>query len=163
MNANAVIKLALATAEMIGMAYLEDLSEEEMMVRPIGGCNHIKWQLGHLIASENMMINTCITGALPPLPAGFAERYAADKSDSDDGADFDSKGELIQIYRQQRAITLKTLDGLTEAQLDAETQGPMRSYASTVGAAFVMQDSHWMMHAGQWAVIRRKLGRKPLF
>jgi hypothetical protein len=28
---------------------------------------------------------------------------------------------------------------------------------------FSMQGSHWMMHAGQWAVLRRKLGRPPLF
>ena len=53
MNANEAIKSALDTAEMISMAYLEDLTDEEMMVRPIDSCNHIKWQVGHLIGSEN--------------------------------------------------------------------------------------------------------------
>ena len=23
--------------------------------------------------------------------------------------------------------------------------------------------THWLMHAGQWAVVRRQLGRPPLF
>jgi hypothetical protein len=32
-----------------------------------------------------------------------------------------------------------------------------------VGALFSVEGSHWLMHAGQWAVIRRQLGRKPLF
>ena len=59
MNANEAIKSALDTAEMISMAYLEDLTDEEMMVRPIDSCNHIKWQVGHLIGSENKMINSC--------------------------------------------------------------------------------------------------------
>ena len=40
---------------------------------------------------------------------------------------------------------------------------PMRAYIPDWGTAFVMQDSHWVMHAGQWAVIRRQLGRPPLF
>ena len=80
MNANEAIKSALATAEMISMAYLEDLTDEEMMVRPLDGCNHIKWQVGHLIASEHKMINSCCPGALPKLPVGFAERYASEHS-----------------------------------------------------------------------------------
>jgi uncharacterized damage-inducible protein DinB len=163
MNAHSAIKAALATAEMIGLAYLEDLSDNEMMVRPVEGCNHIKWQLGHLIVSENKMINAAVPGALPDLPLGFAQRYASDKSNDDAAISFDSKDELLQLYRQQRAATLRTLDGLTEQQLDAETHESIRSYAPTVGTAFVMQDSHWMMHAGQWAVVRRKLGRKPIF
>lgn len=163
MNARSAIKAALATAEMIGLAYMEDLSDDEMMVRPIEGCNHIKWQLGHLIVSENKMINASVPGALPDLPAGFADRYKSDNSAIDDKNHFDSKNELLQLYRKQRQATLRTLDGLTEQQLDAGTDESIRSYAPTVGTAFVMQDSHWMMHAGQWAVIRRKLGRKPIF
>ena len=36
-------------------------------------------------------------------------------------------------------------------------------FAATVRAMFSGQGMHWMMHAGQWAVVRRKLGRKRLF
>ena len=38
-----------------------------------------------------------------------------------------------------------------------------RSRAPSVGAAFSMQGGHWLMHAGQWAVVRRQLGREPIF
>ena len=163
MNANEAIKSALDTAEMISMAYLEDLTDEEMMMRPIDGCNHIKWQVGHLIGSENKMINSCCPGAMPDLPAGFAARYTSEHSASDDNTAFDSKADLLALYKQQRAGTLVALAGLSEQQLDAEAHESIRSYAPTVGAAFIMQDTHWMMHAGQWAVLRRKLGREPLF
>ena len=163
MNANEAIKSALATSEMISMAYLEDLTDEEMMVRPIESCNHIKWQVGHLIASENKMISSCCPGTMPELPAGFAERYASEHSAKNDDAAFDSKADLLALYKKQRAGTLETLSGLSEEQLDVEADESIRSYAPTIGAAFIMQDTHWMMHAGQWAVLRRKLGREPLF
>ena len=82
---------------------------------------------------------------------------------NDDSSAFDSKSDLLALYQQQRSGTLETLAGLSEEQLDTESHESIQSYAPTVGAAFIMQDTHWMMHAGQWAVLRRKLGREPLF
>lgn len=64
------------------------------------------------------------------------------------------------MFHEQRAATLEALETIDDAKLDHETG---ISYAPTVAAAFEMQGSHWLMHAGQWAVIRRQLGRKPLF
>jgi len=163
MNAKTAIKTALDTSEMIAMAYLDDLTDEEMMIRPLDGCNHIKWQFGHLIASENKMIDCCKPGSMPALPDGFAEKYTKATSTNDEGSAFDAKSDLLLLYRQQRSSTLAILEQLSEEQLDQETDESIRSYAPTVGSAIVMQDVHWMMHAGQWAVLRRKLGREPLF
>ena len=50
MDSREAIKLNLDTAKMICDGYLDDLSDEDMMKRPHPGCNHIKWQVGHLIA-----------------------------------------------------------------------------------------------------------------
>ena len=163
MDAKSAIKTALASAEMISMAYLDDLTDEELMTRPAPGCNHLKWQIGHLIASENQMINGCVPGALPDLPEGFNDRYSKEQAASDDASAFDSKEELMRLYRQQRDATLAALDNLDESALENEAPESMRSYAPTVATAFIMQDTHWMMHAGQWAVARRNLGRPPLF
>ena len=163
MNTKEAIKTALASADMISTAYLGDLTDEEMMHRPAPGCNHIKWQVGHLIASENQMINNCIPGSMPELPNGFAEKYSKETSTSDDASAFHTKEELMKLYQQQRAATLAALDAVADEDLDKESPEDMRSYAPNFGAAFIMQDGHWMMHAGQWAVIRRQLGREPLF
>jgi hypothetical protein len=163
MNAKSAIKTALDTSEMIAMAYLDDLNDEEMMIRPIDGCNHIKWQFGHLIASENKMIDSCMPGSMPALPVGFADKYDKATATIDDDSAFDSKVNLLELYRQQRNATLALLEQLSEQQLDQETDESIRGYAPTVGSAIIMQDVHWMMHAGQWAVLRRKLGREPLF
>lgn len=163
MDTKTAIKTAIDTANMISTSYLGDLTDEEMMHRPAPGCNHIKWQVGHLIASENSMIDQCIPGAMPALPDGFAEKYSKETSTSDDAADFDSKEELMKLYEQQRAATMAALEKIDAADLDTEGPEAIRSYCPTIGAAFLMQDAHWMMHAGQWAVIRRQLGREPLF
>jgi hypothetical protein len=163
MDTKTAIRTALDTANMICTSYLGDLTDEEMMHRPTPGCNHIKWQVGHLIASENQMINACYPDSMPGLPGSFAEKYTKETSKSDDATAFDSKEELLKHYEAQRAGTLALLEKVSADELDKESPEAIRGYAPTFGAAFLMQDAHWMMHAGQWAVIRRQLGREPLF
>lgn len=163
MNAHDALRLALTTAEMISLGYLSDLSDSDLLVRPVPGANHIAWQLGHLIGSENAMIAETCPGSMPALPAGFSEKHGKDTAGSDDRQTFLSKDEYLRLYRQQREATLKALDALSDADLDRPGPERFRDYAATVGAVFGMQGSHWLMHSGQWAVIRRKLGRKPMF
>ena len=65
--------------------------------------------------------------------------------------------------KKQRAGTLAALATVTDAELDQPSPEPLRGFLKTVGDVFSMQGNHWTMHAGQWAVLRRKLGRPPLF
>jgi len=159
MNAKQALQLGIDMGEMICQQYLEDLSDAEMMKRPAPGCNHINWQLGHLIASEHMMISAVDPQAMPALPEGFAERYSRENTGVDDPAALCSKAELMQTFAQQRAATRAALERIPESELDRETG---ISYAPTAASMFSMQGSHWLMHAGQWAVVRRQLGRAPL-
>ena len=163
MNAREAVKLAMDSGNMIGMAYLDDMTDEEMMQRPHPDRNHIKWQFGHLIASENQIINGVLPGSMPDLPEGFAERYSKETSTSDDASSFGSKEDLVKLYQEQREAALSQLESLSDDDLSAEGPEAMKSYAPTVGAAFDLLGGHWLMHAGQWAVIRRQLGRPPLF
>lgn len=163
MNSRAAIKASIDMGKMISMAYLEDLTDEEMMHRPHAECNHIKWQVGHLIQSEHDMIEGCIPGSMPELPEGFGEKYTKETARNDDPGFFHSKAQLLQAFDQQRSATLAALEKLSDEDLAKPSPEAMRGYAPDWATAFVMQDSHWVMHAGQWAVIRRQLGRPPLF
>ncbi len=163
MNGREAIKAGMDMGDMIAMSYIQDLTDEQMMQRPHPECNHLKWQIGHLIASENMMINGVAVGSMPALPDGFAERYSKETATSDDASAFDSKDELLRLYQEQRAGTLAALAECSDEDLDAASPESMQGYAPNVGAAFSMQGSHWLMHAGQWAVVRRQLGKPPLF
>ncbi len=163
MGIAAHIRGSLITPDFAVKSYVEDLSDEEMLVRPVPNANHIKWQLGHLIASQNYLIEQACPGVMPPLPAGFAEKYNKDTATVDDPNAFDSKEDLMQLWDSQRKGMLAALDKLSDEELEKPAPESLQRFAPTVGGMFAGQSMHWMMHAGQWAVIRRKLGRKPLF
>lgn len=163
MKSAAAIQLAIDSGKMVSLAYLGDLSDAEFLHRPHPGCNHITWQVGHLIASEHQMIEGVCPGSMPDLPDGFAGKYSKETSSGDEASSFHSKQELLELFEQIRAATLAALASLSDEDLDKPSPEEMHGYAPTVGAAFSLQGGHWMMHAGQWAVIRRQLGREPLF
>jgi len=160
MNTREAIKAGIDLAEMVTSGYLQDLTDEQLMLRPHSGCNHINWQIGHLIVSENYHLNGSKQGAAPPLPAGFAEKYSKETAANNDPAAFVRKDELLRIHAEQLAAVLATLASLSDADLDRPTG---IEYAPTVGALLVLQGSHWLMHAGQWVVVRRSLGKPALF
>lgn len=160
MNTQTALKLSMDMGDMVTKMYLEDMTDAEMMHRPAPGANHIKWQLGHLISSDNQIANMACPGSMPALPDGFAERYTKATAANDDPAAFDSKADLMATYQTQRDAAIKALESLSDEEFDKETGF---DYAPNAGAAFSLLGGHYLMHAGQWAVIRRQLGRPPLF
>ncbi len=161
MNANQAIKLSIDTASMICKGLLEDLTDKELFHRPAPGCNHVNWQLGHLISAEHRIMSQVTGGKMPALPGGFEEKYAMDKTGSDDASSFLAKAELLKAHTTQRAATLEYLATLADADFDKPSG---LDWAPNVGAAVsAAAGGHWLMHSGQWTVVRRELGRKPLF
>jgi hypothetical protein len=160
MNAKQVILSQIQMGDFVCRAYLADLSDADLMRRAQPGVNHINWQVGHLIASENYHGNMVTGDKMPPLPAGFAEKYVKQTAGSDDPGCFCTKEELLQAWSEQRAGTLAALEAISESELDLPTGIP---YCPTKGEQLCLQGSHWLMHCGQWAVVRRQLGKPPLF
>ena len=163
MNAKRAIESNIAMADKIAQSYLADLTDAELLVRPVPGANHIAWQLGHLISSERDLIEMVAPGSMPKLPEGFKEKHAKQTAASDDPKAFCTKAEYLKLLKEQRAGTLAALAKQTDADLSKPAPEAMRSHLETVGDLFSMQGGHLLMHAGQWAIVRRKLGRKPLF
>lgn len=162
-TAKNIIKQSLESAAFCVNSYLHDLSDRELLIRPVEGANHIAWQLGHLISAEHDLMNMVCPGSMPPLPDGFSERYTKDTSKRNDGSAFHTKDVYLRLIEQQRAGTLAALDKTSDADLERPAPEQIREYCPTVGATFALQATHWMMHSGQWVVVRRKLGRPPLF
>ncbi|WP_166824837.1 DinB family protein [Thalassoroseus pseudoceratinae] len=163
MNAAKALKAGFHTPDIAWKMYLEDLTEEEMMLRPCEGANHIKWQIGHLICSDHRMGSVAFPGQIPDLPDGFADRYTKETASVDDGTAFDSKIELLRVAEEQRSALFAALEQATDAELDRATPEDWQFFGPTVGYVIAMIPAHWMMHSGQWAILRRQQGRKPLF
>jgi hypothetical protein len=164
MNAKDAIKTALlGTKNILGM-YLSDLEDADLLIRPVPGANHIAWQLGHLIDAEVSMVGKMVAGgAFPELPAGFSEQHNKAAAAMEPPAGFRTKAEYLGLFNIVRDATLKTLDKMSEADLDKPTPGPMGKFAPTLGALLLLQSNHTLMHAGQFTVVRRKLGKPVVF
>lgn len=163
MTAKEALAYLLKANRSITERYLSDLSDADLLVRPVPGANHIAWQLGHFIASEATFFLPKVPGAKPTsLPAGFAEQHSNEAAAADSPAGFRTKQEYLALAETVRDATLNALDGLTDADLDKDS-GMGWDMVPTVGSVFVTIANHELMHAGQFTVVRRRLGKPVLF
>src|SRR3954471_18249379 len=87
-----------ANPKMVHM-YLSDLSDEDLLVRPAPGANHIAYQMGHLIVGEVGFFHKGIPGVKSPeLPAGFADLYGPDKAANDAPTGYKTKAEYLALF-----------------------------------------------------------------
>ncbi|MFL5243200.1 MAG: DinB family protein [Gemmataceae bacterium] len=164
MNSKDAIKGSLkATQDMLNW-YLSDLADADILVRPVPNANHIAWQLGHLIGTENGMFSSVLPNTAPvALPAGFAEQHATKTASQDPPKGFLSKADYVALFTKTRETTIGAVDKMSDADLDKPTPGDMAKWAPTLAALLILTANHTMMHAGQFTVVRRKLGKPVLF
>ncbi len=164
MNAKDVIQTALASTKNIAEMYLSDLSDADLLVRPVPGANTIAWQLGHLIAAEVNLLRSQLPNApAAELPAGFADAHNKEAAKSDSPKGFRGKAEYLELFNKVRSGTTAALGKLSDADLDRPTAGPMAPFAPRLGDFFILLANHTLMHAGQFTSVRRKLGKPVLF
>jgi hypothetical protein len=163
MNSKEAIRTTMTAADFFVDSYLSDITPQEMLVRPAPGSNHLAWQLGHLISAEKRLVEAAVPGSMPALPEGFAERHTKETAASDNPADFLSKDEYLSLAKTVRAATLKVLESQSEADFDKPVLGRVPPWIKRAGDCFVTAGTHWVLHAGQWVVLRRHLGRDRKF
>ena len=142
--------------------YISDFADEDLLRRPTDGCNHLAWQLGHLISAEASLLDSICPGKAPEMPEGFAEQHSKETCQSDDPTGFRTKQEYVDLYEKVRASTLAALETMSDSDLDAPSPERLREHFPTVGGVFTLIGSHPMMHAGQFVVVRRQLGKPVL-
>jgi hypothetical protein len=164
MTAKDAIKYALTSTQNLLKWYVSDLSDADLLTRPAPGANHLAWQLGHLISAEPHLLGPLLPGVnYPELPAGFAEQHGKATAAVDPPKGFGTKEQYLGLLSRTREATLAALERLPDADLDGPVSGDMGKFAPTVGAMFLLQANHTLMHAGQFTVLRRKLGKPVLF
>ena len=153
---------AIEGVHWITRAYVEDLADADLFVRSVPGTNHIAWQLGHMIGGTRKML-AAIGHETLALPKGFADAYTAATAASDDPAKFATKAQYLAWMGQAKTASLAAVEATPETDFDKPGPEAMREYAPTVGAVLMLSATHWLMHAGQFVPIRRKLGKKVMF
>jgi uncharacterized damage-inducible protein DinB len=162
MRATDTVKAALNSTQHLLEWFVSDLSDADLLVRPVPEANHIAWQLGHLVGAEAHLIRSELPDApYPELPAGFAEKHSKETARLDTG--FATKAEYVDLAKKMRAATLALLDGLSDGDLDRPSTGRFAKFAPRLVDLFLLVSNHSLMHAGQFTVVRRRLGRPVLF
>jgi hypothetical protein len=161
MLATEVLNATLATSDMVLKSYVADLEDADLMKRPAPGCNHLAWQLGHLISSQCGLLDSVCPGKSIALPEGFAEAHAKDKAGSENPADFYTKNQYVDLLEKNEQATMAAISAMTPEQLDAPAPEHLREMFPTVGHVCMLIATHSMMHAGQFVPVRRMLG-KPI-
>jgi hypothetical protein len=155
-----VVRMSLDLSDQIVNSYLSDLSDADLLIRPIEGMNHIAWQLGHLISSERFFVETVSPGSCPRLPDNFEEGHGRKCTNIDDPSKYLPLAKYKELWKAQRDATRAVLDTLSDSDFDRKTQG-LPDFIPTVGAAMNLCGDHALMHLGQFVAVRRKLG-KPI-
>jgi hypothetical protein len=161
MNSKEILKSSLGLTNMVLHSYLGDMDDSDLMKRPGIGCNHIAWQLGHLIASNTNILNMVAPGMAPELPTGFAEKHSNESKNCNEAAQFYSKQQYMDLMKKLDDALIAAIDQASEADLDKPSPESFRSWCPRLGDIFVLLVSHPLMHAGQWVPVRRML-EKPV-
>lgn len=161
MKPHDVIQRAYGLSRMVLTSYVDDLSDAELLSRPGEDCNHLAWQLGHLIGSEVSLLDSIVPGHAVTLPDGFTEMHSKDNSNSDNPDDFATKEEYLRLFDEIKQATFAALDSLSSDDLEQAAPEHLQSICPDVGGVFVLIATHAMMHVGQFVPVRRQLG-KPI-
>ena len=162
MNAIELLTSSLGTSRQLIEWIVSDLSDADLLVRPVPEANHFAWQLGHLLSSErNILLEQLPHVSMPELPPGFSEQHASPPPSETAG--YLTRDEYLSLYGRIREATVSALATLTDADLSIPTKGSLASFFPTLGSVFSMFSDHIYMHLGQASVVRRKLGKPVLF
>ncbi len=159
MNTREAISSTMDISLMVLKQYLSDLTDAELLQRPGKGCNHIAWQLGHLISSECGLLDGLVPGAAPALPPGFKEKHDKENSASDKPGDFLTRQQYLDLIDSVHAASVKALNAQKDADFDQPAPEFLRNMFPTAGVVWVLIATHPMMHAGQFVPVRRALGK----
>jgi len=162
MTAKDVLRHLVEFGHRITQAYIADLEDAELFVRSVPNSNHIAWQLGHLISSNHHMLKALGYTGLK-LPEGFEAAYTTETSTSDDPAKFARKADYLLLIDQAEAASLAAIEATPEGRFEEPAPESMRAHIPNVAAILAILGNHWLMHAGQFVPIRRKLGKKAMF
>ncbi len=164
MKAKDAIKIALTSTQNLVPMYLGDMSDTDLLARPVPGANHIAWQLGHLIFSEVGIVKSQLpSAAYPEFPAGYEQQHNKEASAMEPPKGFASKADYLALFNTVREATIANLDKLSDADLDKPSTGHLAQFAPSLGAMFILVSNHTLMHAGQFTATRRKLGKPIVF
>jgi len=141
---------------------VEDLTEEQMTVRPCSGLeNHPAFTLGHLVTASAMMLEDL--GGIYQVPEGWTELFVR-KGPGDprlpevEAGKYPAKKKLIEEFSLQHEQLRRFISGCNPSTLSGSFTWRFSGYFPTLLDLLVfMCINHEAMHLGQLAAWRRAM------
>jgi len=162
MSPNPLLAHAYTTARKLVHLMVDDLTEDEWLHQPVPGSNCAAWIVGHLtLITRGALLRNRVHG-LPDFPADLKAKVTATSQIAGEQLGFGDTKELLALFDAHIEAYTSWVGSVTEEAL-AKEPGTKVPFSTTLAEAIQFGAMHIAMHTGQLTIIRRSLGKPPLF
>jgi len=143
---------------------IADIDESLWFKSPAPGVQHVAWQLGHLAASQVVLVhNRCLN--IPQtdvISDAFIRQFGRGSKPTDGPAGYPPLTEIRRTFDAVHLDALQKIRSIPEADLNLPAYGDPHPRFKTRAEAVGMAAMHESFHAGQIALTRRLFGKAAL-
>lgn len=154
----------IRTSRMLTSSFLQDIAADQWFWQPPGLSTHVAWQVGHSAAAQYALCLKRTRGGVESdaqlIPAEFAASFGRGSEPASAG-ESPSVEQIQSVFDRVHEQTLAELSQRTAEELDVATE-PTHPMFSTKLEAVEFSSQHELLHAGQIALLRRLMGKRPL-
>jgi uncharacterized damage-inducible protein DinB len=144
---------------------LGDIPTDDWFRMPHERVSHVAWQVGHLAFAEYRLALQRIRGQKPGdeqlIAPAFLEKFGRNSTPLGDPSAYPPPDEIRRVFDAVHRRALEEVSSTSDAVL-AEPADPHPRFSTKAGS-LVWCAEHEMMHAGQVGLLRRLLGKPPLW
>ncbi len=156
----------LESARRYTVRLLDDLDPADWFRLSAGGVTHVGWQVGHLTIAEYRLALERVRGVRPEDAGLFAESFfttfGRGSMPVDDPSVYPTAGSIREAFDRVHGKTIEEVSKLGDDDLDEPALKPHPLFTTKQGA-LLWCGQHEFVHAGQIGLVRRWLGREPLW
>ncbi len=161
-GAKDVIHQQLQNGQQLIQMYTGDLSDEEYFKAAAPRTNHPAWILGHIATSEDSLVSM-LTGQLKRFSEATHELFGGSSTCVPDAAQYPSRKELDEMFRNAREYTVEALQMYDESKwANPAPEGLPKEFFSTAGSVWGLIGFHQFWHIGQLTTCRQAMNKKRM-
>jgi hypothetical protein len=158
---------ALVWARGYTVELLATIPDADWFAVPAGCPSHVAWQVGHLAFAEARLVVERVGGRTEVgggvLPPEFITLFARNSVPEPDSAKHPPPGEIQRVMDHIHEAALRTLRDTADGDLETLVPGSPHRFCRTKADYARWVSHHEFLHAGQIGLIRRMLGKDPVW
>jgi DinB superfamily len=158
---------ALAFARGYTGELLDVIPDADWFAMPPGCPSHVAWQVGHLAFAEARLVVERVGGRTEVgggvLPAEFIAHFARNSIPDASPANHPTPAEIRRVLDRVHGAALQTLRDTRDEDLETLVPGTPHRFCRTKADFARWASHHEFLHAGQIGLIRRMLGKGPVW